>query len=124
MSIFFYEWRNRTWEGFPLFVINYGVGISEAYKIRNGGGGLGFETHPNEKIIDRKVNENYLEIFEIETLAQQKQFFVQLKLNQKLWITWQRSVNTWAFFKFTLLQKYDFFHTNIMIMLIIKPRSK
>jgi hypothetical protein len=62
--------------------------------------------------IDRKDN------------AQQKQLFVQLEFNQKLWITWQRSANTWAFFKFTLLQKYDFFHTNIMIMLIIKPRSK
>ncbi len=36
---FFHEWCNRTWEGFPLFVTNYGVGIG------NGDGGLGFKTH-------------------------------------------------------------------------------
>jgi hypothetical protein len=74
-SICVYEWSERGWgeEGFLLFVFDYGVSISEAQGFGNGGGGVGsgdcghgFEASPNEVVIDRKLGENDLEIFEIE----------------------------------------------------------
>ncbi len=81
-------------EGFPLSVFDYGVSIGEARGFGNGGGGVesgdgghGFEASPSEVIIDRKLGENDLEIFEVEVATQQKQLFLQLELNQKFWST-------------------------------------
>jgi hypothetical protein len=60
-------------EGFLLFVFDYGVSISEAQGFGSSGGGVGsgdsghgFEASPSEVVIDKKLGENDLDIFEIE----------------------------------------------------------
>ncbi len=66
-------------EGYPLSMFDYGVGIGEAQGFKSGGGGggvgsgdggHGFEASPSEVIIDRELDENDLEIFETEVVAQ------------------------------------------------------
>ncbi len=54
----------REW--FLLFVFDYGVSIGAAQGFGSGDGGHGFEANPNEIVIDRKLGENDLEIFEVE----------------------------------------------------------
>ncbi|CAM6014601.1 unnamed protein product [Sphagnum balticum] len=60
-------------EGFLLSAFDYGVSIGEAHGFGSGGGevgsgdsGHGFVASPSDVVIDRKLGENDLEIFEVE----------------------------------------------------------